>query len=199
ELRHLDCRARRGLLTDVLGVDLVHRLEVVEVLEKDGGLHEPVEPGASLLEDRPEICEGLLGLLLDGARDRGVSRPEARLTRDEDEGGGRDRLRVRRALEGRRRDLGADDALFAHGRASCLSHASASAAPSPLKIASRTWPLSVPFRSRTWRTSPAFSASTSRNRRVTSVPRPPMRACVRSTFVTKSGSSGGSKTAQAAA
>ena len=55
ELRHLDRRPCRRLLTDVLCVDGVHRLEVVEVLEEDGRLHEPVEPAAGLLEDRLEV------------------------------------------------------------------------------------------------------------------------------------------------
>src|SRR6185437_2694485 len=193
-LRHLDGRTRRWLLADVLRVDGVHLLEVVEVLEVDGCLHEPMESAPRLLEDCPQVREDLLSLLLDPAGDGGVPRLQPQLARHEDEAPGRDRLRVRGALERRGRGLGADDALLAHGRGSGLSHACASAAPSALKIASSTWPLSVPFRSRTWRTSPAFSASTSRNRRVTSVPSPPMRACVRSTFVTKSGSSAVSST-----
>src|SRR5207247_10955866 len=114
------------------------------------------------LEDRAQVRKDLLRLLLDAACDRGVPRLQAELAGDEDEAAGRDRLRVRRALERRRRRLGAHHRLLAHGRGSSLSHASASAAPSPLKIASSTWPLSVPFSSRMWRTSPAFSASTSR-------------------------------------
>src|SRR5207248_5308006 len=152
-----------------------------------------------LLEDRPGIRKGRLGLLLNAAGDRGVPRLQAQLPGDEHQVAGRDRLGVRRALERSGRGFGADDLLLAHERASCLSHASPSAAPSPLKIASSTWPLSVPFSNLTWRTSPAFPASTSRNRRVTSVPSPPMRACVRSTFVTKSGSSLVSRATEASA
>src|SRR6478752_7690087 len=199
KLRHLYSRPRGRLLADVLRVDLVHGLEVVEVLEIDRRLHEAVERSARLLEDRLQVREDLFGLLLDPARDRGVSRLQAELAGDEDEAAGRDRLRVRRALERRRRGLGPDDTLLAHERSSRRSHASASAGPSPLKIASSTCALSVPFRSRTCRTRPAVSASTSRNLRATSVPSPPMRACVRSTFVTNSGSSVVSRTTEARA
>src|SRR5207248_1554911 len=109
-----------------------------EVLQEDGRLHQPVEAGARLFEDRLQVCEDLLRLLADRPRDRGVSRLQAELAGDEHEAAGGDGLRVRRSLKGRRRSLGADDALVAHARASCLSHASASAAPSALKIASST-------------------------------------------------------------
>ena len=47
--------------------------------------------------------------------------------------------------------------------------------------------MSFPFSSRTCSVSPAPSARRSRKRRATSVPRPPMRASVRSTFETRSG------------
>src|SRR5207253_10674577 len=152
-------------------------------------LHAPDEPAAGRLEDRLEVWEDLLRLLLDPAGNRDVAGLQAELARDEDEAPRCDRLRVRRSLKRRRSRLGAHDLLVAHRRASSLSHASASAAPRALKIASSTWPLSVPSRSRMWRTSPAFSASTSKNRRATSVPSPPMRARVTTTFVTRSGSS----------
>src|SRR5436190_17718901 len=127
ELRHLYGRPRGRLLANVLRVDLVHRMEIVEALEEDRRLHEAVEPGARLREDRLQVREDLFGLLLDPARDHGVSRLQAELAGDEDEAAGRDGLRVRRALERRRRCLGPDDVLLGHGRASRLSHASASA------------------------------------------------------------------------
>src|SRR6476661_4032333 len=101
ELRHLHGRARGRLLADVLRVDLVHGVEVVEVLKIDRRLHESVEPGARLLEDRLQVREDLFGLLLDPAGDCGVARLQAELARDEDKAAGRDGLRVRGALERR--------------------------------------------------------------------------------------------------
>src|SRR5262249_41531964 len=162
ELRHLHGRARGRLLPDVLRVDGVHRLEVLEALKEDGRLDESVQSAAGLLEDRREVREDLLRLFLDPARDRGFARLQPELPGDEDEAGGRHRLRVRRPLERRRCCLGANDALLAHRRLSSRSHAWARATPRPLKIASSTWSLSVPLRSRTCRTRPAYSASTSR-------------------------------------
>src|SRR6476469_6358456 len=63
ELRHLHGRARGRLL--------------VEVLEVDRRLHEAVERGARLLEDRLQVREDPFGLLLDPAGDRGVARLQA--------------------------------------------------------------------------------------------------------------------------
>jgi SAM-dependent methyltransferase len=123
ELRDLDGRPRGRLLADVLRVDAVHRLEVAEVLEEDGRLHEPVETAAGFLQDGSQVREDLLGLLRDPARDLGVARLQAELPGDEDEAARRDRLRVRGALERRRCGLGADDALVAHSRGRSLSHA----------------------------------------------------------------------------
>src|SRR5690349_3388924 len=57
QLRHLDRRARRRAVAHVPRVDLVHAREVVEVLEEDGRLHEPVERTARLLEDRRQVGE----------------------------------------------------------------------------------------------------------------------------------------------
>ena len=130
----------------MLRVDLVHSLEVVEVLEEDRRLDEPVEAGARLLEDRLQVREDLLGLLLDPARDRGVARLQAELPGDEDEAAG-----ARSPASTAR--PGTAPAQPRCGRRSCrssdvppvCSHASARAAPSALKIASSTWPLSVPF------------------------------------------------------
>src|SRR5579875_2685143 len=198
QLGHLDRRARGRAVADVLRVDLVHRLEVAEILQEHRRLDEPVEPAAGLLEDRAKVGEDLLGLLLDAPRDRAVAGLETKLAGDEDEAAGGDRLRVRRALERRRGSLGADDGLLAHY---CTSRSQAwrNAPPSDLKIASSTCPLSVPFSSRTWRTRPACSANCSRKRRATSEARPPIRASVRSTFVTKSGASLASSTTNASA
>ena len=53
------------LLADVPRVDLVHPLEVAEVGEEDGRLHDPVETAAGLLENRLQVPEDLLRLLLD--------------------------------------------------------------------------------------------------------------------------------------
>src|SRR5438128_7161695 len=135
QLRHLDRGARGRVVAGVLRVDGVHSLEVVEVLEEDGRLHEPVKAGARLAEDRGQVRKDPLGLLLDPARDRSVAGLQAELARDEDEAARGDRLRVRRSLERRRGALGADDGLLAHSVPPMGSHAWASAAPSALKIA----------------------------------------------------------------
>ena len=87
QLRDLDRRARRRRVADVPRVDLVHAGEVVEVLEKDRRLHEPVERRARGLEDRAQVREHLLGLLGDPARDELLrAGPQRELARDEDEG-----------------------------------------------------------------------------------------------------------------
>src|SRR5205823_12655338 len=138
-----------------------------------------------LLLDRPAQQ-----LLLAGA--------QRELAGDEHEVAGADRLRVRRDLERRRRRLGAHDGL-AHAVPPSLAHAWASATPSALKIASSPCWLAVPLRSRTWSVTPAPAANWSRKRRATSVPSPPMRASVRSTFVTTSASSDVSRTTLASA
>src|SRR5690349_3295048 len=196
---HLHGRARRRPVADVLRVHGVHPLEVVEVLEEDRRLDELVEPGARLLEDRAEVREDLLRLFLDrAARKRFVARLEGELARDEDEVPRLDRLRVGRALERRGRRLRAHDGL-AHSGPPSVAHACARARRSALKIASSTCCVSVPFSSLTWSVTPAPSASRSRKRRTTSVPSPPIRACVRSTFVTTSGSSETSRTTLASA
>jgi hypothetical protein len=59
--------------------DLVHALEIGQVDEEDGCLDDPVEPATGGLEDRPQVRENLLGLLLDRAR---VDLVRARLHRD---------------------------------------------------------------------------------------------------------------------
>src|SRR4051812_39985094 len=199
ELRHLDRRSRRRVVADVLRVDRVHALEVVEVLQEHRRLHEPVEPRPGLLENCAQVREDLLRLLLDRpAAQILVAGAQRELSGDEDEVARANRLRVRRALERRRCRLGAHDGL-AHGVPPSLAHAWPSATPSALKIASRTCWVSVPFRSRTCSVTPAPPTNWSRKRRATSVPRPPTRASVRSTFVTTSGSSEVSRTTLASA
>ena len=114
QLCDLDGRTGRRSVTDVCCVDLVHRGEVTEILEKDGRLHEPVEAAAGLLEDRAQVLHHLLGLGRDPVDGRLVSRPKAELAGDEDEPGGLHGLVVRRSLERRGRALGADDLLLGH-------------------------------------------------------------------------------------
>ncbi len=114
ELRDLDRRARRRAIADVARVDLVHAREVAEILQEDGRLHEPLETRAGRLEDRPEVAEDLVGLLLDRvAGQLLLAGSEADLARDEDEAVRLDRLRVRGSLKRRRRRLGPDDRLVA--------------------------------------------------------------------------------------
>src|SRR5438105_9967521 len=152
------------MLAEVRRVDLVHPREVVEALQEDRRLHDAVEAAPCFLEDRAEVGEDLLGLLLDrAAAQLRVSRLERELTGDEDKARSLDRLRVRRSLERRRRGLGADDLLQAfsllRGR-----HACASATPSALKIASRTCWVSLPSIRRTCSVRRALCASSSRKR-----------------------------------
>ncbi len=96
---------------------------------------------------------------------------------DEDEVADPDGLVVGRALKRRRCALRANDLLLCH-LASVLSPdaACASAAPSALKIASRTCCESSPSIRRTCSVSPAASASDSRKRAARSECRPPARA-----------------------
>src|SRR4051812_13613623 len=194
EFRDLDGRARGRLIADVLRVHGVHPLEVVEVLEEHRRLHEAVETRSRLLENRAQVREHLLGLLFDrAARQLLVAGPKGELAGHEHEITVADRLRVRGALERRGCRFGAHDGL-AHSLPPSIVHACASATPSALKIASSTCWVSVPLSSRTCSVTHAPSAKRSRKRRATSVPRPPTRACVRSTLVTTSGVSDVSRT-----
>src|SRR5260221_5438145 len=106
QLRDLDRRPGRRGGADVLCVHLVHPCEIIEVLQEDRRLDDLVERRAGCLEDRPQICEELLGLGADLAALKVlVPRLEGELARNEDEAAGLDRLRVRRPLEWRRRRL----------------------------------------------------------------------------------------------
>src|SRR2546423_4723887 len=143
--RDLDGRPRGRTLTDVARVHLVHPLEVVEVLQEDRRLHEPGEAAARLLEDRPQVGEHLLRLLLDrAALQLGMTGLERELAGDEDETVALDRLRVRGALKRRRCRLGPYDLLVRHVAVLRGPQASASATPSALKMASRTCCVSLP-------------------------------------------------------
>jgi hypothetical protein len=66
---HLDGRAGRRLVAHVLLVHLVHRREVVEVLQEHRRLDEPVETRARRLEDRAEVRQHQLGLVGDVVAD----------------------------------------------------------------------------------------------------------------------------------
>src|SRR5919198_1913161 len=115
QLRDLDGGAGRRRITDVLDVHLVHAREVVEVLQEDRRLDDPVERAARRLEDRPQVREHLLGLTADLVGDHlGVVGTQRELAGDEHESVRLDRLRVRRALKRRRCSLGTDHFL-AHG------------------------------------------------------------------------------------
>src|SRR5581483_352861 len=185
------------LLADVPRVHLVHRSEVGQVRQVDGRLHEPVEPAAGGLEDRLQVAEDLLGLLRDVAAQLARPRLQRELPRHEDEPAGADRLRVRRALERRRRLLGADDRLL--HRHSFRLQAWATATPSALNIASSTLPASSPAIRRTCRLIRAPSAKARSVSATTSLPSPPRRASERSTLETKSGASDVSSTTCASA
>ena len=102
-------------MAHVAGVDLVHAGEVTEVGEVHGRLDQAVEAAARLIEDRPQVREDLLGLLLDRlAGDLRVIGPQRELPRDEHQPTGADRLRVGRALKRRRRRLRPNDRLLRH-------------------------------------------------------------------------------------
>src|ERR671935_1009770 len=199
--RHLDGRSCRRPLADVLRVDLVHSLEIVQVLQEDRRFHEPFEPAACGLEDRAEVREHLLGLLLDrpGAQ-LGVPGLERKLPRDEDEAAGLDPLRVRRALKRRRRRLGPHDLLLAAHDSRLLGpDACASATPSALKMASSTCCVSLPSTSLTCIVTRAPAANSSRKRAARSVASPAIRASERSTFEYTTGRSETSSTTCASA
>ena len=160
EARHLDRRAGGRRVADVLRVDGVHALEVVEVLEEDGRLDEPVEAGARRLEDRAQVREHLLGLLLDRRR------PLSSLSPGRSESWPETKTKPPAAIAC---EYGApwNGAGAASVRTTVLSltwfllgsvQAWARAAPSALKIASSTCWVSVPLSRRTCRTSPARSA-----------------------------------------
>src|SRR5581483_4990487 len=146
-------------------------------------LHDPVDARPGGLEHRAQVREHLLRLLGDASRhELRRTGPQPDLPGDEDEPVRLDRLRVRRALERRRRGLGADD-LPAHssppyGR----RHAWPSAAPRALKIAARTCSGSRPSSTRIWTFSVAAAASSFRNRETTSLARPPTACPEKSTF-----------------
>src|SRR5918999_689669 len=187
KLRDLDRRPRRRRLADALRVDLVHPLEVVEVDEEDRRLDDPVEARACFFQDRLQVVEDLLGLLLDRvADDLGVVGLERELARDEHEPVRADRLRVRRALERRRRPLRPDDLLL-HGHSFRGAPAAASAPPNALKIASSTCRASSPWSSRTCSVSSAASESSRRKPETRSRSSPPTCASEKSTFETSSG------------
>src|SRR2546423_979787 len=65
QLRDLDRRPGGRRFADVFRVHLVHPGEVVEVLQEHGRLHEAIERGSRLLEDRAQVCEDLLRLRAD--------------------------------------------------------------------------------------------------------------------------------------
>jgi hypothetical protein len=70
----------------VTRVHLVHPREIAEVGQVDRGLDEALETAPRRLQDRLEIREDLLGLLLDRvADDLTVIRPQRQLARGEDE------------------------------------------------------------------------------------------------------------------
>src|SRR5205814_8249227 len=72
------------------------------------------EPAARGFENRLEISEDLLGLLLDRLADDVAARRERELAGDEHEVAAADGLRIRRALERRGRLVGADGGLGGH-------------------------------------------------------------------------------------
>src|SRR6266508_1147918 len=177
KLGHLERRTRRRLVTDMLRVDLIHAVKVVEVRQEDGRLDEAIHSASGGLEDRPQVRQGLLRLLLDRLPDRRwIVGLDSHLSGDEDEPRGLDRLRIRRPLERCRCCLGSYDLLhwssLLRGR-----HAWASATPSALKIDSSTCWLSLPSSSRTCRVKPAVCANSSRKRAARSPARPAIRAC----------------------
>ena len=120
----------------------------------------PLEPASGLFEDRLDVLEHLARLRLDAlALERRLAGREPELAGDEDETAGDDRLVVGRALEGRRRRLGANDLLARQVPSPLTRQAASSATPSALKIASSTCWVSRPSTRRTCSVIPAASAS----------------------------------------
>ena len=131
--------ASRRTVAHVPRVHLVHRGEVVEILEKDARLDEVRERAPRLFEDRRQVAKYLIGLRRDVTLDRRRSRLEPQLPRNEHEITCADRLVVWGSLEWCRSVLGPNHDLL-HDVSSSLYEldASASATPSDLKIASST-------------------------------------------------------------
>src|SRR4029450_7936007 len=55
----------RRRLSDAACVDLVHAREITQIEQKDRRLHDSIEPRACLFENRLQVVEDLLRLLLD--------------------------------------------------------------------------------------------------------------------------------------
>ena len=101
-------RAGYGAVT-MAAVDLVHRAERAEIRQEHRRLEHPVEAAARLLEHGLQVPQHLLGLLGDAALDeRARRRVERHLAAREDQVAADDRLRVRRAADGRGGLLGVD-------------------------------------------------------------------------------------------
>src|SRR6266545_4631025 len=102
--------ARRRPVADVAAVDLVQLREVTEVDEVDRRVEHLLEVAPRSLENRLQVLAHLQGLLLDRVPDdRVVPGTKRHLSGHEDEVSETDRLRVRRALEGRGSVLRAND------------------------------------------------------------------------------------------
>src|SRR5579859_1332685 len=111
---HRDRRAGRKRLTEIFGVDAVHRGEVTHAREINSGARNMIETPAGCLENRREIAQDTLRLgdntsLDHPARDRVL----ADLTADVEETTDFDRLGKR---ADRWRKFGRGDGDLAHGR-----------------------------------------------------------------------------------
>src|SRR5215470_3055704 len=108
-----DRRAGGKGLTEVLGVDAIHRDEVTHAREKYTGAHDVIETLAGRLEDCREILEDALCLGHDTPLDHLASgRVLGDLSAEVEETTGFDRLGKR---ADRRRELGRDDCSLVHG------------------------------------------------------------------------------------
>ena len=94
QARDLDGGAGRRLAREVLGVDRVHRGELVHVLEEHRRLHDAREAGSARLEHGGEVGEGAPGLRLDPLRERAGGGIDRQLSGGEDQPAGPDSLGV---------------------------------------------------------------------------------------------------------
>src|SRR5262249_15930609 len=108
-----DRRAGGKGLSEVLGVDAIHRDEVTHAREKYTGAHDVIETLAGRLEDRRQILEHALGLGHDTPLDHLASgRVLGDLPAEVEQTTGFDRLGKR---ADRWRELGRDDCSLVHG------------------------------------------------------------------------------------
>src|SRR5262245_9000039 len=137
------------------GVDLVHRLEILDVGEQERHLDDICIRASRCVQDGVDVCEETPGLRLQSFLQLAGLRMPAGLTRDEDEVPGANRLRV--GPQGRRGGIGLDADLGCHsctpgklGKKDCSRQRSMRSALSGISKWTLTGPPLSGARSRSW-------------------------------------------------